>query len=245
MKIGIFGGTFNPIHLGHLRVAEEAREALGLDRVIFIPAGNPPLKTRDIAAARHRLRMAELAVAGNRFFSVLDIECAKPGKSFTVQTLELLAQRYSGSILYFLTGIDAFLDIPQWKKPQQLLRLAHFVVLSRPGTRFANLLDSPYVSSGRGVLRLLDSARQSSATLPLSTGRDLALLRVTDLAISSTSIREALRNGRSTKYLLPPKVESYIIFNKLYGRTAAGPRQETCSGCRRTSRNTRWEPAPK
>lgn len=219
MKIGILGGTFNPIHLGHLRIAEEARERLGLDRVIFIPAGIPPLKNRDIAPARHRLRMTKLAVAGNRFFSVLDIECAKPGKSFTVETLELLARRHAGATLYFLTGIDAFLDLPHWKSPGRLLQLAHFVILSRPGTRFADLLDSPYIKTGRVSLRELDARTRSEASLPLAGGHDLLLLRVTDLSVSSTAIRKALQNGLSAKYLLPPKVESYIIFNKLYSLT--------------------------
>ncbi|GAB4485057.1 MAG: nicotinate-nucleotide adenylyltransferase [Thermodesulfovibrionales bacterium] len=216
MKIGILGGTFNPIHLGHLRIAEEARERLGLDQVIFIPAGTPPLKTREIAPARHRLRMTRLAVLGNRFFSVLDVECARPDKSFTVHTLELLARRHAGATLYFLTGIDAFLDLPLWKDPERLLQLAHFVVLSRPGTRFTDLLGSPYIKSGRMTLQELDASKRSDAALPLADGHDLLLLRVTDLSVSSTAIREALKNSRSVKYLLPPKVESYIIFNKLY-----------------------------
>ena len=117
MRIGVFGGTFNPIHYGHLRAAEEVREMLAFDKVLFVPSGTPPLKTEDLTDAQKRFEMARLAVAGNGAFEVLDIECKKPKKSYTVETLEVLLTLYEDAELYFMLGIDAFLDIPNWWMP--------------------------------------------------------------------------------------------------------------------------------
>ncbi len=215
MKIGVFGGTFNPIHCGHLRAAEEAREALSLDRVLFVPAGNPPLKSGDIAEAGKRYRMVEMAIAGNSFFEVLDIECSRGGKSFTVDTLEELQGRHPGSELYFILGIDAFLDIPNWWMPERLIALTHFILLARPGTKFSDLPASPYLADGRAIIGEIDGV-SGHAEVRLISGRKAVLLPVTPLAISSTEIRRRLRTGLSIKYLLPEQVESFIISNKLY-----------------------------
>ncbi|HYQ48635.1 MAG TPA: nicotinate (nicotinamide) nucleotide adenylyltransferase, partial [Thermodesulfovibrionales bacterium] len=144
MKLGIFGGTFNPIHFGHLRVAEDVRETAGLDRIIFIPSGTPPLKTNDIAPARQRLAMTQLAIKGNPFFGTLDIECRSRQKSYTVRTMERLQKLYPDDRLFFMLGIDAFLDIPNWHRPDMLVEQTDFMVLSRPGSRFIDLSSSPY-----------------------------------------------------------------------------------------------------
>ena len=145
MKIGIFGGTFNPIHYGHLRAAEEVRTMFGLERIFFIPSGNPPLKRKDLAEAKHRYKMVRMAVRGNPYFEVLDIECNRPGKSYTVNTLELLLKKYTDVDFYFMVGIDAFLDIPNWREPEKIMSLTNFIVLSRPGNNFEDLLGSPYL----------------------------------------------------------------------------------------------------
>jgi nicotinate-nucleotide adenylyltransferase len=216
MKIGIFGGTFNPIHLGHLRAAEEVRELMGLEKVLFIPSGSPPLKTEGLAEALQRYKMTRLAVINNRFFEVLDIECAKPGKSYTVDTLQELKQRFRGSHLHFILGTDAFLDLPNWYEPEQLVSLVDFIVISRPGTPFRDLLSSAYLDPEEKFPTDLDDGRVVSRRLRLPSSKAVFLARVTPLAISSTDIRRRIREGLTIKYLLPEEVESFIISNRLY-----------------------------
>lgn len=217
MKIGVFGGTFNPIHYGHLRAAEEAREMLELDKVLFIPAGNPPLKSRDIADAEKRFQMVKIATASNEFFEVLDIECSRTGKSYIVETLEELQGRYPHAGLYFLLGIDAFLDIPNWCRPDQVTSMVDFVILARPGHLFGDLQTSPYLQADTAASALMDSGTADHAKVDMKSGKKAVLMRCMPLAISSTDIRNRLQTGRSTKYLLPEQVESFIISNSLYG----------------------------
>jgi nicotinate-nucleotide adenylyltransferase len=216
MRIGIFGGTFNPIHYGHLRAAEEAREVLDLDKILFIPSGNPPLKTKELAGAVHRYKMTRLAVLKNRSFDVLDIECARSGKSYTVRTIEALRKIHKDSELFFVLGIDTFLDIKNWWKPEKLLSLINFAVLSRPGNWFIDLLTSPYLELKKSLLSRLDRGETETFSSELRSGKKLVLLRITPVAISSTEIRKRIKEGLTIKYMLPEEVESYIIFNKLY-----------------------------
>ena len=216
MKLGIFGGTFNPIHFGHLRSAEEALELAGLDRVIFIPSGNPSLKTENIAPAEHRYAMARLATIKNPRFELLDLECKTRQKSYTANTLEKLHDLYPDASLYFMLGIDAFLDIPNWYRPERLLSLAHFLILSRPGCRFADLSTSPYLSVTKEKLRKLDSGDILHYSTKLGNGNTAMLLNVSPINISATDIRTRITEGKSVKYLLPADVESYIISHKLY-----------------------------
>ncbi len=220
-RLGIFGGTFNPIHYGHLRAAEEVREELALDKVLFIPTGNPPLKSMDIAPAGQRLEMAALVVRGNPSFDVLSIECEEKTTSFTVNTVEKLKAIYPEDEMFFIIGLDAFTDLELWYRPERLTALINFVVISRPGNDYAGLFKCPYITEGdleqrefeiyalrRGVARRLD--------MKLKTGRDLVLLRITGFEVSSSLIRRLFREGRSIRYLLPEIVESYIISNGLY-----------------------------
>ena len=216
MKIGIFGGTFNPIHYGHLRAAEEAREKLGLDKIIFIHSGNPPLKNIELADAEHRYKMARLAISGNKYFKISAIEYRKKDKSYTVDTLEKLHRLYPKARLYFITGIDAFIDIPNWWKPERLLRLADFIVISRPRFRFSMLSASPYIKADKEILRQLDSGKLQSYHTKLKSKRGLTLLGLTPIGISATMLRERIKKGTSIKYLLPEEVESYIITDKIY-----------------------------
>ncbi len=216
MKIGVLGGTFNPIHYGHLRAAEEVREILGLEKVLFVPSGNPPLKHTDLADARQRYEMVTRAVAGNRFFEVLDIECTSTAKSYTVNTIERLNRLYEGADLYFILGIDAFLDLSHWYMPEKLVSIVNFALLSRPGCRFSDLLASPYLSVSEQELKELDDCRSASLTLTLRSGREAVLVRVTNIDIASTDIRMRTKNGLSIKYLLPAEVESFIISSRVY-----------------------------
>jgi len=216
LKLGIFGGTFNPIHFGHLRVAEEARELAGLDKVIFIPSGTPPLKTKDIAPASHRYAMTKLAVRNNPFFDVLDIECRGRQKSYTVKTLEKLRELYPDDRLHFMLGIDAFLDIPNWHRSEILLSLADFIILSRPDRRFEDMAASPYLSAKKAILRKLDREIETAYRTTLRNGSSIILIKVSPVNISATDIRTRMKQGQSVKYLLPADVESYIISHHVY-----------------------------
>ena len=216
MKIGIFGGTFNPIHYGHLRAAEEVREKLEFDKIIFIPSGKPPLKTEEIADVIHRYKMTMRAIDNNHFFELSDIECRQIGKSYTVKTFEELKKTNPKAELFFILGIDAFLDIPNWWQPERLIALTNFVIISRPGFKFIDLQTSPYTKINRRILRELDNGETETCKIKLKSNKDAILLRLTPIGISSTEIRRLIRQGKSIKYLLPAEVKSYIIANKLY-----------------------------
>ncbi|PLX83542.1 MAG: nicotinate (nicotinamide) nucleotide adenylyltransferase, partial [Desulfuromonas sp.] len=141
-RIGILGGTFNPIHLAHLRIAEEVREACVLDQVIFIPAADPPHKPiADGVAFGHRLAMVEAAIAGQTSFAVSDLEARRYGKSFSVDTLEILRQQNLTDQLFFIIGLDSYRDIASWKEYPRLFRLANLVVTTRPGVHIKDPLD--------------------------------------------------------------------------------------------------------
>jgi len=216
MKVGIFGGTFNPVHIGHLRAAEEVRDILRLDRIFFIPSGRPPLKTREIAPAEHRYEMLRRAIRGNPFFHLSDVECRKNRKSYTVDTLKELYALHPHDRFFFMLGIDAFLDIPNWWRPEELVSITDFIVVSRPGFRFSEMRGSPYLKEGKSLLSDIDRSRNATNVIKLKSKRYAILLALTPFGISSTHIRRLLNQGRSTKYLLPPAVQSYIITHKLY-----------------------------
>ncbi len=215
-KLGIFGGTFNPIHLGHLRAAEEVREKFNLDKIIFVPSANPPIKDKELADAKHRYKMVRLATFKNRSFAISDIEYKKKNKSYSVNTLKELHRVYPDTTFYFILGIDAFIDMPNWWHPDKLVKLTDFIVISRPSFKFADLASSPYLDADRNALKRLDSGKIESHKTRLRSGRDIIMLRLTPLEISATLIRKRVRQGKSIKYLLPEEVESYIISNKLY-----------------------------
>jgi len=216
MKLGIFGGTFNPIHYGHLRAAEEAREEVGLDKILFIPAGCPPIKTEDIADASHRAEMVRLALSDNPHFEISDIECRQAGKSYSLNTLEELKTMHPDDEFFFILGIDAFLDLPNWWMPEILITVTNFIIISRPGFRFADLKASPYLSADEPSLADLDGSRAETYRANLKGGKGVILLNLTHIGISSTEIRRRRKQARSIKYLLPPEVLSYIIMNDLY-----------------------------
>lgn len=213
-KLGIFGGTFNPIHYGHLRAAEEVREKLGLGNILFIPSYNPPLKESGLVSAEHRYEMTRLATEANPFFNISDMECRRRGKSYSVDTLRELKVLYPKKEFYFILGLDSFMDIPDWYQPKTLMELTNFAVISRPGYSFSAI--SATTALNAAVISGLDSCRTTGHETPLRSGKKLKLLNVTPFSISATAIRRLVSNGGSIKYLLPEKVESYIIANKLY-----------------------------
>ncbi|MCI0468903.1 MAG: nicotinate-nucleotide adenylyltransferase [Nitrospirae bacterium] len=205
LRLGIFGGTFNPIHYGHLRAAEEARQKKNLDRIIFIPAGNPPLKCDDLIDISHRYLMTELAINSNSKFSISDIEVDRDRKSYAVDTIARLLDIYPKDDISLIMGGDAFLDIRKWKQHERLMAMTDFLVMSRHGIDLSVISDMPFVKETRGGEGWL-----------LVSGKTAASVQITHLDISSTQIRGLLKSGKSIKYLLPDAVEKYIISNKLY-----------------------------
>ncbi len=216
---GYLGGTFNPIHYGHLRMAEEVREALKLEKVVFIPAPVPPLKDRDIAPPELRLQMVRLAVEGNPFFEVSDLEYQRTGKSYTVDTMRLLRQMEPEVEPVFILGLDAFLELPQWHRPEELISLCDFAVVRRAQAGKEALFDSPFLSSSEPI-----EVTRDYEVYPLHGERRLYWVNCRVLQISASDIRKRLREGRSIKYLLPESVESFIIRQEVYLNNERGGR---------------------
>lgn len=195
-RIGIMGGTFDPIHNGHLLAADEARAAFGLSEVIFVPTGQPPHKAnRHVTSAEDRYIMVEFATVRCPYFSVSRIEIDRKGNSYTIDTLkELRAMpQYAGAQFYFITGLDAVLDIVKWKDPEEIMRLCKFVAVNRYGYSQKKLDELPY------YLR--------SKIIPLE---------IPLLAISSTELRERVRTNRSIRFMVPSAVEQFIKKKFLY-----------------------------
>jgi len=191
-RVGVFGGTFDPPHLGHLALAEWARGRLGLSRVLFVPAGQPPHKrARAVTPATHRLAMTRLAARGNPAFVVSDIEAAREGPSFTVDTLRALKASERGARLVLVLGEDSLDEFGTWRDPAGILKLATLAVAERPGRR-----------AGR--------TRHPRCTW-LGNPR---------LEISSSVLRRRVREGRSLRYLVPDAVIAYIRRHRLYGADA-------------------------
>jgi nicotinate-nucleotide adenylyltransferase len=219
MRIGLFGGSFNPIHNGHLAIARQAHKMLALDRTLFIPTGDPPHK-RDgaLAPAQHRYEMVRLAIAGTPGFELSDIEIARQGKSYSIDTVRELQQQYGPTTsLFFLIGLDAFLDLPSWREPDALLAACSFVVISRPGQSFKTLATLPFLQNIT-IERLapLDTGALNRLDLPLPSGQTIICLPLPPSPISASDIRERIRRGAVLANLLPPSVESYILHKQLY-----------------------------
>ncbi len=206
--IGILGGTFDPIHDGHLRPALEVLEALDLAEIRFIPCRQPPHRPQPVAAPAQRLAMLEIAVVGQRGFVVDDRELRRPGPSYMVDTLTSLRTELGSVPLCLLLGADAFHGLPQWHRWREPLALAHLVVLHRPG------VDLEFTEPLRGLVarhRLMDIGGLSQ-----SHAGGIRFQPVTQLDIAATRIRTLLREGRSVRYLLPEPVRTYIREQGLY-----------------------------
>lgn len=197
-RVGIMGGTFDPIHLGHLSTAEQARADLRLDEVVFVPAGQPSQK-RETTSAENRYLTTVLATAANPYFSVSRLEIDRQGPTYTVDTLRAMRESRPGDRLFFITGADAILNILTWKDAQECLELAEFVAATRPGYDLKKLEQQ-------------------------DIRRRVVILDVPALAISSTDLRRRFSQGRPVRYLVPREVEEYARKHGLYGtRTARKP----------------------
>jgi nicotinate-nucleotide adenylyltransferase len=219
MKIGLFGGTFDPIHWGHLRSAEEVSEAFGLDRVYFIPASIPPHKRgQTTTPAQDRLQMVCLAVSGNGRFGVSTVEISRRGVSYSIDTVrEFDAKKREGDSVYFIIGLDAFREIATWKDFAAIFPLCNFIVTSRPGSKESD----PLKGTGVAVKKLFcyDFKQKNYRH---RSGTRIFFIELTDIAISASEIRTLVKHGKSIRYLVPSSVERYIKRHGLYG----SPREE-------------------
>ena len=217
-RVGLLGGTFNPVHNGHLAIARQTRDALALERVVFIPTGDPPHKPHEaLASAGTRYEMVRLAIASDPSLSVSDVDVRRAGKSYSIDTVRILQEQFGPETqLYFLIGLDAFLEIPTWRDPETLLSLCSFVVLSRPGLSFQALSALPLIPRlPQASLVDLDAGR--SVRLDVSVGaQSLICLRLPPSNVSASDIRARLARGGSAANLLPPTVESYILQHHIY-----------------------------
>jgi len=197
MRVGVFGGTFDPIHIGHLVAAEETRVQLSLERVVFVPAGLPPHKLANhISPVEHRLAMVQLAIASNPYFTVSRVDIDRFGPCYTVDTMELLRDEWGPDTeLYFIMGSDSLADILTWHKPERLIRLCRLAVVKRPG----------YDVDIEELDRLLPgiASRVRFINSPL-------------IDVASCDIRRRVREGLSIKYQVPEVVERYIYEHRLY-----------------------------
>jgi len=194
MNVGVFGGTFDPPHIGHLIVGEHVREALGLGKLIFVPTAIPPHKQdQKITDSHHRLSMLRLATGGNLSLSVSPYEVEKGGVSYTVQTLTEFKQRMQGDSFFLLIGMDNLAEFRTWREPDKILSLATVVVMTRPGLR-------------PGADEFLGDPR-------------VRLVEVPAIGVASTFLRQRVREGKSIRYLVPAEVEEYIVHHRLYVST--------------------------
>jgi nicotinate-nucleotide adenylyltransferase len=203
MRLGVFGGTFDPIHLGHLILAEQCRESCGLDRIWFVVAGAPPHKRGGRTSVTHRLEMVRIAVAGHPAFSASEIEASRPGPHYSVETLESIKRENPEDDLFFLIGADSLADLPSWREPMRIAQVATIVVVNRPG--FDEVDPASLRDFGPGAHALV------SVTIP-------------PIGIASTDLRERLAEGRSVRYQVPRGVEAYIEAQGLYRDDGANGR---------------------
>jgi nicotinate-nucleotide adenylyltransferase len=219
-RIGLFGGTFNPIHLGHLRSAQEVLEAFHLQRLLLIPSSLPPHKQPDLlASATDRLAMIRLATLAHTGFSVSDVETKRKGPSYTIDTVQFFKGKFpSDTRLFLVVGLDAFLEIDTWKACRDLFVLTPFIVMIRPEAAAGTS-----IQTFKRVEALLQAAispsygfRPAPDRIEDANLQPVYFMDVTPLHISSTRIRAALRQGRSIRYLVPERVEAYIKRRGLY-----------------------------
>ena len=197
-RIGIMGGSFNPIHIGHLHLAESARIEFGLDLVIFVPTGDNPFKHKNDGIDReHRYRMVELAIASNPYFAATRIEIDRYGNSYTIDTVRDLKSKLPEDDLFLITGADIVFELPKWREAEELMQSVAFISAYRPGypkRKFDRQIKTLQKKYGARIYKLLSS----------------------EMDVASTDIRKRLSNNQSIRYLIPENVEAYIRENHLY-----------------------------
>ncbi|NIV18601.1 MAG: nicotinate-nucleotide adenylyltransferase [Woeseiaceae bacterium] len=206
--VGIFGGTFDPIHYGHLRTAFEMLQALEFDEVRFMPSGDPPHRGETFASTRLRLEMVQVAAGGQDGFSVDARETDRAGPSYTVDTLTELREELGETPIGLIVGMDAFLGLPSWHRWGELLQLAHIVVAHRPGWKAPDIGALGELISEHGTHRISDLHDNAAGCVHIHA--------VTQLEISSTEIRELVAAGRDPRFLMPDSVRDIILNSNCY-----------------------------
>ena len=200
MRLGVFGGTFDPVHLGHLILAEQCREQAGLDEVLFIPSARPPHKlNQPLTPFERRVEMLALAISGQPAFHVDEMEKDRPGPSYTVETLRILKERRPGAELFLIVGGDSLNDLPYWYEPRRIVELATLLIVARPGC------EVPPLETWRQALKCPDDfpLRRQIVPCPL-------------IDIASRDLRQRVGEGKSIRFMVPRAVEVYIGEKKLY-----------------------------
>jgi nicotinate-nucleotide adenylyltransferase len=200
-RIGVIGGTFDPIHYGHLAAAEEARVRVNLEKVLFVVALLPPHKLdEDVTPVEHRLAMVRLGIASNPHFEISLVDVDRPGPSFTVDTISMLQEQWGPDTeLFFVMGLDSLVEVPTWHQPERLIRLCHLVAVSRP--------------------RFEVDMRQLEASVPGISSR-VEIIDMPEVDISSSDLQRRVKEGLPIKYQVPEAVERYIIEHRLYEQSA-------------------------
>lgn len=212
MKIGLMGGTFNPVHLAHLRIAEEAREVCDLDRVLFIPAADPPHKRlAGNVPFEQRCEMVRRAIDGNPYFEMSDIEGKRAGKSYSIDTIAAFRCMHPAAELYFIIGSDSFRELGLWHRYPDILASSNLIVVERPGSTFIDPL-ALLPQDIRGELRYFSESNR----LVHAAGTIVQFFTGCPLNISSSEIRRLVAAGQSITYLVPPEVETYIKQQRIY-----------------------------
>jgi nicotinate-nucleotide adenylyltransferase len=211
-RVAVFGGSFNPIHYGHLLLADEVLELLGLDRVLFVPAASPPHKPAgQLAPAADRFEMVRLAIAGHPRFAVSDLELRRTGPSYTVDTLQALAA--DGDELFLVIGSETFLDLLSWREPRRVASLARLVVIPRAGSAF-----DPESAAAQKVLREigLEGGFVHVGAGQARPPRGALIVHAASLPLSASELRRRVREGRSLAFRMPPAAIDYVRSRGLY-----------------------------
>ncbi|TKJ31885.1 nicotinic acid mononucleotide adenylyltransferase [bacterium (candidate division B38) B3_B38] len=220
--VGLMGGTFDPIHYGHLITAEEVREIFGLEKLLFIPAYLPPHKDKGkVSSSLHRYHMVVLATLDNEHFAVSPIELLSKGNSYTIDTITKLKGLLPVNCsLFFITGIDSFMEIDTWKEPMKLLESCHFIINSRAGYDLSVIKETLPPSLVDKVVTITPENPFRADLLSTPEAREwrtfIFLVETTPVGIASTEIRQRVKENRTIKYLVPESVERYIIKKRLY-----------------------------
>ncbi|MDH5739562.1 MAG: nicotinate-nucleotide adenylyltransferase [Nitrospira sp.] len=218
-RLGLFGGSFNPIHNGHLAIARDVLVRMKLSHILFIPTGDPPHKqNQSLAPASARFEMVRLAIADTPEFDVSALEIDRTGKSYSIDTIRQIREQYGQPwTLFFIIGLDAFLEFPTWRAPEEILKMCHFVVVPRPGRLFKTLAEAPlFKNPDPAPLGQLDVGIIDRFDIAVPEALGITCLSIPPCPISASEIRQRVRSGLPLANMLPLSVESYILQHSLY-----------------------------
>ena len=215
IRIGLFGGSFNPVHIGHLRAAEEIKELLMLDKVIFIPTAVHPLKrSKNIPEGRKRFQMLKLATRDNPDFEVSDLELKRKGPSYTIDTLKYFSKKYKRREFYFILGSENLYGIDKWKDYSELFEYSNFAIMKRPGVR--SIKGKSAIPSKLRKMFVFKQPKNDIAYFQHKSSKKLIFLNIRGIRISSTKVRKLIRDKKSVRYFIPNRLYTYIMKNNLY-----------------------------